>query len=231
MKQTTLFFGDKQNAVPVAVLNGDNGVALQKTSIVASKHDFKKLIFPFQVHGTKGLITQDDVAVASFTHEADWIITNLSGIGVGILTADCVPLLIYDPVHQAIGAVHAGWRGAVDGVVAEAIGGMQHHFGSRPTDVQAWIGPHARTCCYQVDQKFYETVRQKKFGKDAWHTMDEQLFFDLKQCCIDQLLVSGVQEQQVADIGVCTVCTPSYCSYRREKEAALRNISFIGIIE
>jgi YfiH family protein len=127
--------------------------------------------------------------------------------------------------------VHAGWRGAVDGVVVAALDAMQHYFGSSPADLQVWIGPHARTCCYQVDQKFYESVMQKQFGTTSWYIKQDALFFDLKQCCTDQLITAGVRIQHIADSGICTVCTPTYCSYRQEKEAALRNISFIGIVE
>jgi YfiH family protein len=230
MKQPILFFGDRYNAVPAAVLHGDNALALLKANDLAVIHNLKKLLFPLQVHGTKGLVIHNEHSVASFTHEADWVITNQPGIAIGVLTADCVPILIYDPVHNVVGAIHAGWRGAVDGVVIEALQAMQKEFGSQPAELQASIGPHARTCCYQVDQPFYDTVVQKKFGAHAWHTAGEKLFFDLTQCCVDQLIDCGVKKQHISDNGVCTICEPAYSSYRREKEAALRNISFIGIL-
>jgi YfiH family protein len=229
MQNHTLFFGNKADAVPVAVFNANNFAATQKIDELTAAHKLKKIIFPFQIHGTQGLVINDDISVASFTREADWLITNQPGLGIGVLTADCVPILIYDPVQHAVAAVHAGWRGAVDGVVIAALAAMQQYFGSQPADLQVWIGPHARTCCYQVDQKFYEAVMQKQFGTASWHKKGEQLFFDLTHCCIDQLIAAGVRMQQVADTGICTVCTPEYSSYRREKEAALRNISFVGL--
>lgn len=230
MKQPIIFFGDKHTAVPVAVLDADNKVAVQRSLELATAHNLKKLIFPFQVHGTQGLIIQDDIPVAPFTCQADWVITNQSGVGVGVLTADCVPLLFYDPVHHVVGAVHAGWRGAVDGVVVEALNAMRRTFGSVLTDLQIWVGPHARTCCYSVDKKFYAIVMQKPFGKTAWHQERDTLFFDLKECCMEQLVACGIPLENVTDAGICTVCTQTYCSYRREKDAALRNISFIGIL-
>jgi YfiH family protein len=229
MKNLILFFGNKRDAVPVAVFNANNFAATQKIDELAAAYKLKNMTFPFQVHGIQGLIVNDDISVASFTREADWIITNQPGIGIGVLTADCVPILIHDPIHNAIAAIHAGWRGAVDGVVIAALAAMQQQFGSQPADLQAWIGSHARTCCYAVDQKFYDSVMQKQFGTTSWYKKGEQLFFDLTHCCTDQLMMAGVRMQQIIDNGICTVCTPDYSSYRREKEAALRNISFIGI--
>lgn len=227
--QLKTFFGDKQTALVSADLA--ECVEQKRSAIkqVAARHSFKTMILPVQTHSTQGLIvdTENYQLIQPFEHEADWIITNLPDIAVGILTADCVPLLIHDPVQRAVGAIHAGWRGAVNGVVIEALRGMEDAFGSRCADLKVLIGPHARTCCYEVDQPFYDTVMQKEFGNSAWHRNNSRLFFDLYACCVEQFQKKGVPQDAITDNGICTICTPTYSSYRREKEAALRNVSWI----
>lgn len=200
---------------------------------IAAAHNFKNMLFPHQVHGTQGLVItseNDLIGMHSFSHTADWIITNVPYLGIGILTADCVPLLLYDPITPAVGAVHAGWRGATDGVVLVALQGMVDTFGTEPRNIQVFIGPHARTCCYQVDEPFYATVMHKKFGTQAWQQKKDVLYFDLYACCVEQLYAAGVSESQIQDVGMCTICNLTYCSYRRDKQYAGRNISCIGVV-
>lgn len=229
IQKSIVFFGDKATAVKPVTVKQQYSVAQEPFCTLARTHALESLIFPYQVHGTAGLVVdaQNFKNMRAFAHDADWIITNVPGVGVGILTADCVPLLVHDIVSGAAGAIHAGWRGAVDGVVIQAFEAMTIQFGSKPSDIQVFVGPHARTCCYQVNQKFYDSVMQKQFGKNSWHENESALFFDLYHCCLEQLKQAGVPHSAVTDIGICTVCTPAYCSYRREKENALRNVSII----
>ena len=231
MHNPIIFFGDKKCATRPVTRPGELSMADEPFATLKRAQGFNEILFPYQVHGTAGMVIDADAvnALEPFTHEADWIITNLSGVGVGILTADCVPILLYDPVNKAIGAVHAGWRGAVEGVVVKALESMRIAFGTQAHDLHAWIGPHARACCYRVDEQFHDIVMQKKYGKAAWHCTDNLLFFDLSACCREQLMQAGVQMIQVTDTNICTICDPSYCSYRREKEAAKRNIAIIGL--
>lgn len=199
---------------------------------IAAAHGFDDLFFVHQVHGTDGVIVaSDDVTMPrSFTRDADWIVSNKPGLGIGILIADCVPLLLYDPVTRAVGAVHAGWRGATSGVISAALNTLRSTFGTQMANLQVFIGSHAKNCCYQVDQPFYDTVMKKSFGSSAWHHRDDKLFFDLYQCCLEQLRIYGISENQITLSASCTICDTSYSSYRREREAAGRNIAVIGLI-
>ncbi len=232
MQKPTVFFGDKNYATKPVTKPGALSIIDEPFAMLSAMHGFNNLIFPYQVHGIAGLVVESGNfnTIRSFVQDADWIITNVPKVGIGVLTADCVPLLIYDPVHNAVGAVHAGWRGAVEGVVVAAIDGMRSAFGSRAEDVQVFIGPHARTCCYQVDQQMYDTVMQKRYGKSAWRQNDQALFFDLYGCCVEQLKEVGVLQNNITDTGMCTICNTAYCSYRREKAESQRNISLIGLI-
>ncbi len=229
MENPALFFGNKQTAI--APVDSPERLEQGRSAVkqFAVQNDFKTMVFPLQTHGIQGLVidAENSQLMQSFEHEADWIITSVPGVAVGVLTADCVPLLVYDSVQRAVGAIHAGWRGAVDGVVVEALSGMEDAFGSHCADLKVFVGPHARTCCYEVDEPFYDTVMRKKFGRNAWHRKDNKLFFDLYACCVEQLQKKGVPKDAITDVGICTICTPTYSSYRREKKTALRNMSWI----
>jgi polyphenol oxidase len=194
-------------------------------------YNYQTVFFTDQVHGTTGIIidkarTSHPIPRA-FTYEADWIISNVPKLAIGILTADCVPLLLYDPTSHTVCTIHAGWRGATDGVICNALTAIHEHFNIQLQNIQVYIGPHARTCCYQVDTPFYEVVMQKKWGTSAWYKKNDQLFFDLYACCTEQLYCAGITPAQITDHKICTVCTTNYCSYRRDKEQAGRNINCI----
>ena len=116
------------------------------------------LFFAHQVHGIKGIHIESKSTQQqrSFMQEADFIHTNRRNVGIGVLTADCVGLVLYDPVHSAMAVVHAGWHGAVHGVVHEALYALERTYNTVCADLQVFFGPSARACCYEVDELFGE---------------------------------------------------------------------------
>jgi len=197
---------------------------------LATQHDLDAFFFAHQVHGTQGIIADAKSVISrAFSVDGDWIITNKPGLGIGVLTADCVPILVFDPVHNVVAAIHAGWKGAVDGVVMDALSTLMQHYDSESTELQIFIGPHAHSCCYKVDEPFYDIVQAKQFGRNAFKMMDNQLFFDLYACCVEQFHAIGVTDTQIQYSNICTICDPVYFSYRREGTTAGRNISFIAL--
>jgi polyphenol oxidase len=151
--------------------------------------------------------------------EGDALITSQTGLAVSIRTADCLPILVADPVSGAVGAIHAGWRGTVSGIVRETMIRMGEEFGSRPEDLRAAIGPGIGVCCYHVGA---EVARH--FGRSDAGCVD--LAHDNRR----QLLEAGVPEAQIEVLGVCTFCDPRFHSWRRDKERAGRMISFIRLV-
>jgi len=113
-----------------------------------------RLVTVQQTHGSD--ILAIDAPNDDYSHflelEADAIITNQPGVMIGVTVADCVPVLLFDPVKGVIGAVHAGWQGCAAQITRQAVQGMEQLFGSRPQDIQAAIGPCIGPCCYEVDQ-------------------------------------------------------------------------------
>jgi len=158
--------------------------------------------------------------------EADALVTNLPGVVLTILTADCVPILMVDPVHRAIGAVHAGWRGTRQKIVSKTLEKMASLYGSDPQDLIVGIGPAIGGCCYEVGAEVarhftdYPGVLRKKG--------EEKYLLDTPQVNVLQLEAAGVPAAQIEWSGFCTSCdVERYFSYRAEGGTAGRFMSCI----
>jgi len=197
-----------------------------------------------QVHGKNVLIIDKpvkDIPGISKT-SADAIITNQYGIAIGILTADCVPILLADPVKRLISAVHAGWRGTAKRIVQKTIEIMINHFDSDKKAILAAIGPSIGQCCYEVDgvvaREFRDNnqyitplsplvvVKSKGSGENVeWR-------LDLKRANLNQLLQSGLLEQNVSIEDICTSCRNDlFFSYRADNKKTGRQLNFIMMRE
>ncbi len=170
-------------------------------------------------------IHSDVVAVAAGPGplgEGDAVITNVPGVLAGIRTADCLPLLLADPVHRAVAAVHAGWRGSAANISAATLRAMAREFGTRAEDVVAAIGPGIGVCCYEVSEevasRFVEWLPGLTAGKNH---------LDLVETNRRQLTAAGVRTIHTG--AACTRCDADYHSYRRDGEASGRMYSVIGI--
>ncbi len=156
--------------------------------------------------------------------EGDGLVTHEPGAVVGVRTADCVPVLLADPVNRVVAAVHAGWRGTATRIVPEALARMTHRFGTRPGDVIAAIGPSIGGCCYEVGP-----VVARQFG--TWVPELEQTEVpakvNLKSVNSLQLTQAGVRNIWVSQN--CTYCSLDFFSFRREPDESGRMISFIGL--
>lgn len=183
-----------------------------------------------QMHG-KGVLCLDDETLLTYDKpvDADAIITDRPNLPVGILTADCMPILLFDPVKKAAGAVHAGWKGTVKGVAAATVEAMAASFGSRPEDLRAAIGPHIRECCLRVK----EDVRaefSKTFGpvNNIFRENADGLRLDLRAANLSQLLGAGLKSYHIEIIAPCTSChNDLFYSYRKEGGRTGRQLSYI----
>jgi hypothetical protein len=150
----------------------------------------------------------------------DALLENTPGAVVAVKTADCVPVLLVDPVHRAVAAVHAGWRGTVARIAPTAVAAMGARFGTRAGELHAAIGPAIGKCCYEVGA---EVAAQ--FGVSG------RAHIDLVETLRRQLEAAGVGGQRIYVAGLCTKCGAEFHSFRRDGEAAGRLYSFAGIIE
>lgn len=150
--------------------------------------------------------------------KADAILTNRSEITLFMRFADCVPVLLYDPVRRVAGIVHAGWLGTVRKVVTAAVGAMQSAYGSQPADIFAGFGPSIGAHHYQVGPEVVAQV-QTVFGMDAPALLSAQAgAIHLDLWAANRLLLeqAGLRRIEIADI--CTACHPEdWYSHRGEK--------------
>jgi YfiH family protein len=206
------FFGTRQHALGPY----ETGVPAKPRG--ASAHSW--LLSVKQVHGTEALVVDQPVTEADrFNGGWDALITDQPDVTVVVRTADCVPVLVYDRRNRAVAAIHAGWRGALAGIVPKTIGRLAARFSIKPAELRVSIGPSAGPCCYEVDQTVLEPLRN---GCKDWPALlrgdrGSRARLDLKALVRRQAEQSGVPEQQITVVNVCTICHPAlFFSYRRE---------------
>ena len=146
---------------------------------------------------------------------ADALLTGLPGVVLTVLTADCVPILLHDPVRRLVGAVHAGWKGSRLEILRKTVQEMEGRFGSDPGEILAAIGPAIGGCCYEVGPEVAGHFREI----DGAVTPGEggRYMLDLKAVNRSQLLEAGVREGHIETSPVCTACeSDRFFSYRKE---------------
>ncbi len=217
-----------RDALSLAGFNDDRA-----ENILENRRRFLKL-FPgewslagcWQVHGA-------DVRVVNTVEEAkpaegqlgetiycDVIVSNASGVLAAVKTADCVPILIGDPVTGAFAAIHAGWRGTLAGAVAVGVQRMRDEYGANPADVRVAIGASAGPCCYEVGAEVIDAFTEK-FSDDGLFTPTRSghARIDLLKANADQLISAGVSPERIHVAPICTMCrTDLFFSYRKEKK-------------
>ena len=150
----------------------------------------------------------------------DGLVTDLPGICLMVLLADCVPILLYDPVRGVAGAVHAGWKGTLQGIAQKAVMVFRDRFGSMPGDIVAGIGPSIGPCCYEVGT---EVIAQAAEALGTEHgyiqrKSDGRGYLDLWAANDVQLLRAGLAKDHIEIARICTYCHGDlFFSYRHDK--------------
>jgi len=184
----------------------------------------------WQVHGADVVAAHAPLAHRKWHARADGIITDRRGLPLVMRFADCVPLLYYDPVRQAIGLAHAGWRGTAVGVASAVIRAMQASYGSQPKDVQVVIGPSISQEHFQVGEEVVVAFEQR-FGKAAGlvrRDLNGRAYVDLWQANALELMSAGVREIHV--MGLCTFARSDlFFSHRAHHGRTGRFLSLIHI--
>ena len=159
--------------------------------------------------------------------EGDAAFAKGPGLLLGIETADCLPVLLVDPVRRVVAAAHAGWRGTVRGVARAAALALVAR-GSRAEDLFAALGPANDVCCYEVGDELRE-----RFGTEAAHVFSPgprgKPHLDVRGANVRQLLAAGLKPEHIHHVAECTFHQSElYHSYRREGRHGGRMISWIG---
>lgn len=182
-----------------------------------------------QVHGDKVLEVADKKIKEA--GECDAMITAQPGIFLGVLTADCVPILLVAPKQKKVAAVHAGWRGTVAGIAAKAVAEFAARYDVAPNDIEAALGPAIGRCCYEVGDEVTQQMVQG-WGAAAEAYIDRSAakpHLDLRALNGAILEGAGVPSNQIFEVGPCTSCSgEQFYSYRRARGETGRQMSFIG---
>lgn len=197
------YCGDSEEAISL------NRQALCRLLSIDDAH----LLMPHQVHLTEIAVVGNDLNMDLEGYDA--LMTDVAGVCIGVSTADCIPVLLYDRRQRAVCAIHAGWRGTVKRIAAKAVARMTAVYGTQPQDVIAQIGPGIHLDSFEVGDEVYDAFAQEGFdmsliskrypAKDAtpgaslskWH-------IDLPQCNRLQLIETGIPAQQISVSEACT---------------------------
>ncbi len=195
--------------------------------------DVGSLVISQQVHGNRiTLVDESQKSHGAYGHEdaisgTDAMITGSRGVALAVLTADCVPVMVVDPVRKVIGIAHAGWRGALRMIAAETVLKMQETFGTEPVNCLAALGPSIGPCCYRAGEDVIPQF-QRAFGPAVCIAKDR---LDLQLAVQLQLADVGVEKSNISSSKLCTACNGDlFYSYRAEGGRTGRMMSVIMLI-
>jgi hypothetical protein len=220
---------------------GENHLNIDRNRAIVGKFlgfNPDSLITTNQVHRDNILIIDSppEVFQDQFTDakkaSADAILTNQKGVVIGILTADCLPIILVDPVKRVAGIVHAGWRGTAKGICQNAIKSLSDNFESKPEDILAALGPSIGPCCYEVGIDVVDHLASMasrtneillEVEKDRWK-------LDLRKANLNQLVECKVAKKSISVSDLCTSCnTDLFFSHRKEGNRTGRQLNLVLI--
>ena len=258
-------YSREENAAGEMSLAGEMNLGLTDTDERAHVLENRRLLMAAAGAGDRTLITLKQIhsnltrrvtrADAERTMRADGMMTDDPGVMLGIQTADCVPVLVWDRRTGAVAAFHAGWRGTLKRIVEGGIGKMRLEFGSRPEELEAAIGPAIGACCYAVGEEVRsEFLSQFSYAPELFSeiydsdpvkekypllfltarapghsNMGPNLHLDLIEANRRQLIDAGVRAESIATAYRCTNCEPeTFFSYRAEHGFCGRMMGVVG---
>ena len=181
--------------------------------------DVATLALPRQIHSNNINI----IKMPSTYPDCDGLITQSENLALVITVADCFPVLLFDPQHDIIAAVHAGWRGTALQIAANAVQQLITNFQSDPKEILAFVGPGAGVCCYEIGEDV-----AKQFSHQHTAVRNGKQFLDLQQINFHQLLEIGLQKQHIELCSHCTICEPElFHSFRRDGNRSGRMMATI----
>jgi YfiH family protein len=242
-------FSTRQGGVsrpPFATLNlglsvGDEPAAVEENRrrfFGAFGVDAGRVVRVWQAHGN-GVVRVDAELIArpgfpgclmDERGKFDALITRLPGLALVVSTADCLPILIHDPVRRAVAAVHAGWRGTAQRIVAQALRAMRDGYGTDPSDCRAAIGPGIRGCCFEVDAVVADAMAAALPDWERHARANRPGHWLLDLAAVNRVILesAGVRADRLEDVGLCTSCRNElFFSHRAEKGRTGRMMNFI----
>ena len=187
-----------------------------------------------QVHGDGVVVFKGEPRETEqiWMKEGDALVTRVPGYALGVFTADCLPIILFDPVQGVAGIVHAGWRGTAKAICQKTLKEMAETYDSISENILAAMGPCIGPCCYEVDGPVKEVYAEAGLpwellsyprGRKRWS-------LDLPRANAHLLKVAGMREENIHRLDLCTSChRDSFYSYRAEGKTSGRQLNFIGL--
>lgn len=195
------------------------------------------IVLPHQTHGTEVRVIGKEFFMlpenirTMLLEGVDAVVTSLSGVCIGVSTADCIPLLLYDKVHHAGCAIHAGWRGTMKRIAHIAVRAMQTVYHTHPENLCAYIGPGISLDSFEVGDEVYQEFVSAGFAMDAIARLQDKWHIDLAGCNRMQLLETGVDARNIQVSDICTFKnTDDYFSARKLGTASGRIFTGIKLL-
>lgn len=212
------------NTLNFSILRGDDPERVQQNRerlAAALGIDNNTVVRCRQIHGT-GIAKVDWDDAGQWHEDCDALITDAVGLPLSLLFADCVPVLLYDPTHHALGICHAGWRGSLNGVTSATLWAMGAAYDTQPADIVAAIGPSIGPQSYQVGAEVIALAQAKLPNAERYftyrHGLDQNPTFDLWQVNVDQLVEAGTPTTQIEISAIDTAQhTHDFFSHRAEQ--------------
>jgi YfiH family protein len=185
-------------------------------------YDRTRLVHMRQIHSDRIVIVERAIHHFENPPECDALITDQPGIPLMVMTADCTPVLLFDPVKNVIAVAHAGRAGAVKGIVPKTIQKMHERFASELGDILVVLGPSIQSCCYEVGEKIAEEVTLGGFGY-AVVNREARFYLEVNAIIKKQLEEMGIKKEQLEDLDICNACGhEEFFSYRADRQTTGR---------
>lgn len=234
------------SGAPFGSLNTSFAVGDDRDAVIANRKilcraldvPYPSLVVTKQVHGTDIAVIEETPRVDDpldwygILPSSDAMLTAARNRILLMTFADCVPLLLYDPINHVVGIAHGGWKGTVARIAQHTIEAMARTFNSAPATLVAAIGPAIGPCCYEVKDEVISAVRESFANADDLlkRTPNGSVHFDLWEANRSQLLEAGIPEPQLEVAATCTAChTDTFFSHRAEQGKTGRFATLIGL--
>lgn len=200
----------------------------------------EQMVFTKQTHTTNVMVVTEEDSGLGFIRDRDYddvdgLVTNVPGVVLTTFYADCVPLLIVDPVHRAIGCSHSGWRGTVENMGKATLDVMKREYGTETKDVLAAIGPSICQDCYEVSEDVIEQF-QRAYPEELWPSLfygkeNGKYQLNLWEACRQNFLLAGVPEDQISLPDICTCCNPEFLYSHRASQGKRGNLAAMMMLD
>lgn len=230
----SIYFGDiADNIRPTQddCPRGTDLLALDPYKKLTKLLHIEHLIFLRQMHTTTGMVITSKHEIGAFVHMGDYLVTNQRQYGLGVMTADCLPIVFYDHMRHIAAIAHAGWKGSINRIAPQVVHVMQEMFDTQIDQLRIFFGPSAKSCCYYVGTEFYEHVSAFSFGQQVLYKHNHnKITFDLPLFNRLQLEEIGIAKEALnINYNICTICDPNYWSHRSDTRRDGRQMTVIAL--